>query len=188
MEAAIASTNTVVLDKVRHERLLMDIDHICQVANIPKGMITHSATEFCAPEELEWLRNFRIHQAEGKGLLLTGAHSPSVEQKMMAMTAALLRNFIDARVLSINRVIECLEEGSAPDASVLLIPNFHRKHAEGRVFQAWKIQAVYDLLLSRLAQGKINVLYVESMSDMAKEYGSAFADHLALHYKISEGD
>lgn len=174
-----------VIDKDKHARLLQDLDHICETANITKAMIYRSATEFLQPVELDWLQNFYAYRDAGENLLLVGKHTPGPDTKMMAIAAALLRNFIDARVIPLNTLISACEKGDPPDPTVLLIPNLY-VWSEGKALPAWKIQSVYDLLLQRLTMGKPVVAYVEELAPMEKSYGQVFAQHLADHYRRSE--
>lgn len=165
-----------VLSPVVHRRLVEDLDNVCITANIPKHMIHESATQYVSVVELDWVRNFRSYQQIGKGMVLTATHA---DTKMMAITAALLRNFIDARIMTISAVLE-----TDANPTVLLIPNLYIT-AMGRSMPAWQVQKVYDRLLERYAQGKPSVVYVENMSGLEKDYGPVFARHLRDHYKIT---
>lgn len=177
---------TSVIDETRHARLLEDIDHVCLVAGIPTALVKQSAVGVCSPIELEWMKNFRLHQAHARSLLLTGNHTPSAETKMMLMTAAFLRNFIDARVMSVNNVLDTIADGGKIEATVLLIPNFHVDVVAGRQFPAHRVQLLYDLLLARVAQARMNVLYVSNVQSMVTQYGQPFLDHVQNYVK-SEG-
>lgn len=171
-----------MLDPIVHERLIADIEGVCTTANVPRYMLQLSATEFCSPPELEWLKAYAANRARGRGLLLTGKMStPSPETRMMAMTAAFLRNFVDARLLPLNTLLQMVEDKVDCDPTVLFVPNLYLRQG-GKALPSWKMQIMYDLLLGRLTSGKLTALYVEDMAAMASEYGPAFRGHLNDHY------
>src|SRR5512135_3511542 len=145
-----------ILNKVDHAQLLKDIEHVCEVANIPQAYLHHSMTEVCNEAEIEWVRNFPAYRAGGLGgLCLTGTNS---EPRCMAIVAALLRNFIDARIVTLNTLIEASKTASVPDPTVLVIPNLFVSTA-GKSMTSWQIQAIYDILLHRFITNKPTVVY-----------------------------
>lgn len=176
-----------VLDKDKHQRLLMDADAVCATANIPRVMLEKSAREFCGPVEIDWLINYPARVHDGRNLLLTGSMHPGPEVRMMAIAAALLRNFIDARVVPLNTLLQAIESNTVIDPTVLLIPNLYAKGA-GRSMPAWKVQQTYDLLLQRRVSGKLSVVYVDKMKEMELEFGSVFGQHMVDHYDIATGE
>jgi hypothetical protein len=106
---------------------------------------------------------------------------------MMAMAAALLRNYIDARVITVQTLLEASEHHhEIPDPTVLLIPNLFVRQG-GKGIPSWKMSLIYDLLLSRFTAGRVTVAYVEDMNLMAADYGALMAQHLKAGYLISEG-
>lgn len=178
---------TDVLDKERHQRLLMDADSVCETANIPRTMLERSARDFCGAVELDWLINYPARVHDGRNLLLTGEQSPGPEVKMMAIAAALLRNFIDARVVPLNTLLQILESNDPFEPTVLLVPNLYVRGG-GRTLPAWKMQRAYDLLLQRRVSGRLSVVYVESMAALKSEFGLVFAQHLEDHYDVASGE
>lgn len=169
-----------VIDPIRHARLLAGIDGFAETAGIPAHFIHRSTREHLTDKEINWLREYPTHVKDGEGLLLTGIHDPDPATKMQSMTAAFLRNFIDARLMSVNTVLEILEGGKQPEGEVLLIPNLHQT-TYGKTFPAFKVQALYDLLLARLAAGKISVIYVQDLEKLEEEFGVLFAGHLKTY-------
>lgn len=166
-----------VLHPERHKRLLADVEHILATAGVQRRFLEQSMTAFCGPEEIEWVKGFHTLRDEGvPGLLLNGVPKP--DTRCQAIAAALLRNFIDARFMSLNHVLELKESGELPSPTVMLIPNLYLSSV-GKALPAWKIQILYDVLLQRSAQNKPSVVYVENLNDMAKAYGEPFADFLS---------
>ena len=171
-----------VLDAVRHARLLQDIEHVCVVANVPQKFVHTSMKNYCDATEIDYVVNFRLYRESFAGLILHGLSSP--DTRCMAIAGALVRNFIDARVIPLNSLLLAMESSVVPDPTVLVIPNLFVTQV-GRGLPAWKIQAVYDLLLNRFSANKPTVLAVESLSGLAGAYGSTFASHLENNYKVA---
>jgi hypothetical protein len=175
-----------VLSKQIHGRIWEDRENICRIANIPVTMLEQSAQGICNATEFEWLKHYPAYKRQGKGLALTGKHTPPPDTKMMHLVAALLRNHIDARVVTLQGVIDAMDRGDSLDATVLFIPNmFQRQGPKG--LHPFKMQMVYDLLLSRHAKGKLTVVYVEDLKAFGSEFGMVFQQHLEANYLISAG-
>lgn len=169
-----------ILDPQQHERLIQDMAHVCKTANVLPTYVHKSMYGICSEDEISWVQNFRTHQSQGTGLALVGVDNP--EARIMSIAGALIRNYVDARVLSVASVLSLRDANSLPDCTVLLIPNLFMR-SKGTGLPSWKIQIIYDLMLSRLTSNKPTVVYVEDMDALASEYGRLFADHLNLHYK-----
>jgi len=169
-----------VLDNVKHARLIADMNHVCTVAGIPRVYVNQSMKLYCDAQEIDFVVNFRVYRDAYAGLLLTGMENS--ESRCMAIGGALLRNFIDTRLLPLNSLLRAVEDGTVPDPTVLIIPNLFVSSV-GKSLPAWKIQAVYDLLLNRFTSNKPTVVAVESMMGLRTAYGTAFASHLSNHYK-----
>lgn len=170
---------TYALDPVRHERILMDMEHIRSVANIPLEYLQNSMVKVCTPAEVDWVRNFHTHRATKAGLVLSGV--PDSEAHCLAITGALVRNFVDARVMPLNTALQAIESNTLPDPTVMVIPNFYQK-SFGKTLPAWKVSALYDLLLSRFTSGRPTVIAVEDLASMEQGYGPFIVDHLKTHY------
>lgn len=170
---------TSVLDPVVHQRLLEREDEIVSVSGIPKAMLHLSAKEFCSPDEVDWLKNFwRLHSHGLHGVYTSEA--ARVERRFHAMAAALLRNFIDARVMP---VTDLLTEGGYTEANptVLFVPNFYVAMA-GKTLTSWQIQILHSFLLKRQAESKVTVLFVENLEKLRTDYGKAMHSHLLDYY------
>lgn len=183
-------TDTVVidsvLDKEKHQRLIQDIDHIADTANIPTAAIHRSAVGFVSSSELDWLRHFNAYRTNKAGLVIVGEPESNPEDKCVAITAALVRNFIDARFMAVNSVLTAAEDGNLPEPTVLVIPNLFVCSAGGKnALPAYKIQTVYDVLVRRMALNRPSVLYIENLDQCNLAYGGFFVRHLKQNYKFS---
>lgn len=166
---------TSILDAKFHSRLLQDLDHVCEYARVQQKFVHHSMKEWCSEKEVDWVVNFNKYREEGvAGLLLSGKSS---SDRCMAIAGALLRNFIDARVVGVNDLVG----DAVPEPTVLLVHNlFVTTH--GTSFTSWQIQTIYDVLLSRFTSNKPTVVYVDSIANMANAFGQVIAEHLEEHF------
>jgi hypothetical protein len=170
---------TSVLTPEKHRRILEDIVHVCERAGVTTELLKTSAKPWVTPELLEWLVNFPEHLERGEGFLLVGDVPHGPLRVMRAATCALLRNYIDARVVLLNTVLSD-KEGSI-DPTVLMIPNVFQKTA-GKSLPDWQVQDLYDLLLHRQSRNRPTCVYVESMAAMESAYGKLFAQNLQDNY------
>lgn len=172
-----------VLDKQVHERLILDLPHVCEVAGVPPRYVHQSMKTVCHAQEIDWVANYNQNRVEGiGGVVLTGAAS---EDRGMAITGALLRNFIDARFITLNQLIDGVSKGDVPDPSVMVIPNLFVV-TPGKGLTSWQIQSLYDVLLARYTASKPTVVYVQSMNGLADAYGKLIHDHLQNHFVIAD--
>lgn len=169
-----------VLDPTYHAQLLAAIDEVSAHAGIPRSFIYKSAKEFCTPQELEWLTKYRAHRARNSGGLCLYGVGDRITARFSALAAALVRNYIHARVVSLS---DFLDNEEAMDGTVLFIPNFYVT-AEGKPLAAWQIQVVYDHLTKRFLEGKMTVVYVENLETMQKHYGSLVADFIGSEFDL----
>ena len=169
-----------MLDQQFHARIIADCERVCAVAGIQKRYLLESMQGYCGPAEVDWVRNFKRYEAAAiPGLLITDATRPHII--CQAIAGALVRNYIDARVMSVNSVLDAYKDGENMVAPhVLLIPNMYIQ-ATGRAMPSWRVQVLYDLLLERTVHGKPNVLCAETSQGLITAYGQPFADYLSSY-------
>ena len=131
------------------------------------------------------MRTLNQHSDAGVlGLVYVGRKPASpVAQRMMALAGACLRNFINAKVMTVQEVLARLKEGNMPNPSVLFIPNFFIGKEHGGAIPAWQVAGLWGLLLDRQAEGCQTFLYVEDMDAMAAQYGDTFKDHFINYFE-----
>jgi len=171
-----------VIDEGYHAQLLAAIDEVALHAGVPKAMFFRSATEFCSPGEIAWLAGYRTHQENNSGGLCIHGKGDRISTRFSAMAAALIRNYIHARVVSLT---DFLDEEDAMDGSVLFIPNFYMV-AVGKPLTSWQIQLVFDHLTKRFLAGKMTVVFVENLQALEKQYGSLIHDFVTSELAILE--
>ena len=133
------------------------------------------------PKEIAWVKNYRKVREDFSGVIFEG--TKNTEARMSAICGALIRNFIDARFVSLNNLLS-KSDFDHEDATVLLVPNLYVLTHGGKPLTAWQIQHVYDLLLSRMTTGKQTLLYVENLESLGNDYGSVFQEHLSNNYQF----
>lgn len=171
-----------VLDPEKHMRLVQDISRIADMANIPSIYIYTSMITYCSQKEIEWVKAMRRHQDDGiTGAVFVGK-TPGLEDRMMAMAGCLIRNFVDARVYTVQGVIEKLRGNNLPECRVLLIPNFFLLKDSGGDIPSWHISSLLGMLYSRFSKGLFTIMYVQDMQRLGEAYGSAFKNHLESHF------
>jgi len=162
----------------RHQDLVLEIDVLCRIAGIRKEWVARKMSDVCSAKELEWVSNSPTHARNDiAGLVYVGVSD--VEDRMNAMCGAFLRNFIDARVVTVQQLIE---PSGGPNPTVLLCPNFFLAKGAGGDVAQWESTRLYGLLLQRFNQGRLSVLYVADMDVLGTQYGAVFQKHIERHY------
>lgn len=181
--SALPKPTTGLIDEVYHAALLRDVDSVVRGANIPPAMLYRSMVGLCSEAEIDYVKGLRRHAERGVyGLTLLGL-KPSVSplERFSAMAAACLRNYIGARVMTLQDVLEALAEHVMPTPSVLFVPNFY-VGVDGGLPSKWMIPELLGLLYARQAAGLQTVVYVQNLAAMGKAYGSGCEQHLASEH------
>lgn len=180
MSATVNTTEKpkVVLNPIIHKRIIDDMERVCETANVPAQYVRESMKGIARDDDIEWVRSFNIHRKNGNGGIVI-AGNDHIETRCMAITGTLVRNFIDARIMSLNTVVAA--PGEAVEPTVLVIPNLYLT-SFGKQLTAWQVQAVYDVLLNRLTSNKPTVVCVEDLNGLAMAYGPVFAEHIKQHF------
>ncbi|CAA2141450.1 hypothetical protein [Hyphomicrobium sp. ghe19] len=166
---------TGVLQEEHHERLVADLEGFAKDAGIlPQWIYTRLPKEISGAE-LEYLKNFRKLGGQPAGLCYVGeAKSVQIEQRMAAITGALVRNFIRARMMTLGTFVDASAGHVAADLSCVLIPNFFLTSIDAGMIAKWQLSAIYDTLVERQMHGKQTILYVKDLDLLGKEYGLGF--------------
>ena len=178
-------TTLGILDAKEHSRIIADFERVCTTAGIQGHFLYESMTKYCGPEEIEWVKKFWAYKSQGlPGMVLSGVTRP--DTRCQSIAAALVRNWVDARVIPINTLIESTQNGNHPPSpTVLLVPNLYMTVMSAKV-PAWRVQTMYDLLLERSTKGKPTVVYVEDLKGLVNVYGEPFRDFLSRFLLVTE--
>lgn len=175
--------NTEVLDPVAHAKLIADIDKISARAGIQLRFFRESMTKYCTAVEINWVKNFHQNRKEKPGLVLEGVANP--DSRCQAIGAALLRNYIDARVMPLGAILDAQKDGEMDNPTVLIIPNMFVTLGN-KAIPSWRIQGLYDLLLHRAVHNKPSVLYIENQKIMESTFGKTMNDFISGFERVSE--
>lgn len=166
-----------VLDPAVHDRLVKDLGSYAEDAGVPPEMIWTSMKEYCDSEEIEWVKGYqRVRYSLQPGFAYVGKMYPAVDLRMMAMAGAFVRNFVNARVMSLQNVLTHTRTGGIA-ASVLLIPNFYTGKSGGTL-PAWQVGLIGDLLVHRASHQLVTVVCVDSWKGLQADYGAVIYRHV----------
>lgn len=174
-----------LLNKEYHERLILDLEKLALLAGVPPHVVWSRMSAFCNEDEVEWTRGVRSSPCAGLAFVGKG-HTPSVADKMLAMTGVFLRNYTDARVMPVQDVLRLIKADDMPTCTVLLIPNFCMEKDNGGDIASWEVSSLMGLLLTRSNLGLKTILYVTNMTTLEKQYGSTMREHIEDKFAISK--
>jgi hypothetical protein len=161
-----------------HERLLMSINEVSAQSGVPVSMIHKSSVPYLTEQELDWVLN--DWPMTNSSACLSGALKCSATTKFMAMAAIFIRNYKDARVVTLGQVLA----GEVDTlATLLFIPNFYVK-GFGKPLAFHQVQTLHDFLVKRITRNRATVVYVENLDLLATDYGSQIRQHFDEHYRL----
>lgn len=166
-----------MLNKQDHQRLIDALPTIISQARVPEVFIRTSAIGNCDDSDMQFLSNYHALKMNGVGgYCKVGGKGAS--RKLNFVAGALIRNYVDARVLSLETSIA----GEGMEPTVLIVPDFCVETNDGRPITGWKVQQVYDLLVTRMSKSKPTVLYVQNMALIETNFGKSIADFIETNY------
>jgi hypothetical protein len=163
-----------LIDEQYHDQLLADIAAVVRQAGIPERYVWHSITEYCGADEVDYVSNFKKADCEIGMMYIGKVAGKPVNERMMAIAGACLRNYINAKVMTLYDVLGALKEGDMPSPTVLLIPDFF----DGSKVADWQINGLLGMLYKREQQDKKTIIYISDWKAMQKQYGEQFTSHL----------
>jgi len=167
-----------ILDPEEHGRLIQSISDVSMQARVPIHFITQSASRWCTQGELAWLTHFNHPAVAKSGLVIEGKVDPI--SSIAAMCGALIRNYVDARVVMTHELIE-VDPGNI---SVIAVPNFYQLACNAGSVAKWEAPQILEWLYSRFLMGKPCILHVENLDRLEGEYGPAIHSFLCNNYTI----
>lgn len=171
-----------LMDSDYHERLIADIQGVVKQAGIPESYVWTPMSMYCGETELDFVINLSTHVDSTEpvfGMVYLGnVEGKPINDRMMSIAGACLRNYVNAKVMTLMEVIAALKEGNMPSPTVLLIPNFFMGRSGSGKIAEWETPLLLDMLYKRQQESKQTVLYVSDLESLEVEYGHAFTDHL----------
>lgn len=162
----------------RHGRLVDDLSRIARESGIAERDITGHDYAL-TPDEITYLLGYRRASREGRcGLVYVGRHDPPVLSRCRSVAGALVRNFIEVRMMARAELVSHLmgEARVPPDACVICPDLTTEGVTTGvrRMLSSW--------VTSRALRGHQTVFGVPGMKDLADLFGEASAvlDHFTI--------
>lgn len=173
-----------VLDRDLHRTMMQEVEAYAVQAGVHTHYIWTPLSEIATQTEVDWVGRVPEMRKSGPyGVVYVGRDfSPSIEQRFMASAAACVRNFVDARVIPLHRLVDRLRQGPV-GCSVLLVPNFSVDEAEGGYLPKWMKGILLDMLYDRLLSQQVTVLGVRSMKELEASFGESFLSVIKEHYE-----
>ena len=172
-----------VLSPTSDYQLVMGIEHFSQTAGIPPHYVYRSIVDFAENGVTDWMRDYFSHKDNGIfGCCLVG--DQDVLMKMSAMIGCAIRNYIDARLMTLQEVIDFRKNGSRIGFELVAVPNFFVSKSEGGDVPKWQSSQLLSWLYERYAEGVMTILYVSSMPTLKNSYGTAFERFITDNYKV----
>jgi len=169
------------LDKEYHARLIEMLYDVSRQAHIKTEYITTSAANWCTEAEMAWLQSFHMDTLSKSGLVVVNRRNSI--NAMSAMVGALIRNYIDARVIMTHELIDM----EPREITAIAVPNFYLHSINAGSVAKWEAPMILEWLWARYSAGKKNILFVENLASMRTEYGTAISDFLHENYIILGG-
>lgn len=167
------------LAKSAHGELIRDVALYARLAGIRREWLWQPLAAHVGENELTYLTGYRRLRDRGiRGLLYVGA-SNGVNDRMQALTGALVRNFVDARVRPTSQAITRIgpiEESPPATCSVLFLPDLCV--GDGKQ-PDWFVREVVAMFMEREAAGLQTVAYTRSLEMLKKVYGDTLAELLS---------
>jgi len=165
-----------------HYRLVEDIDNICASAGVPPIYLTRSMEGTCSEDELDWFRGNPLSPFSDTSGLVYDTFTFN-EERLILLASAFLRNYINAKIMSLQEIIDVCSKGGSPSCTVLLIPNFYLSKDSGGDISSWKPSYLLGMLYSRMSKGLLTVMHCESISGMVSNYGNSFGTLINDNYR-----
>lgn len=170
-------------DPVFHERLIADIQGAVRQAGIPESFVWTAMPKYCGKTEVAYVTQMKKHMDREDpvyGLVYVGKiKGKPVNDRMMAIAGTCLRNYINAKVMTLQDVLDAMKNNEMPSPTVLLIPNFFLSKKSGGHIADWEISSLISLLYKRQQEQKQTILYVGDWGGLGSEYGPVFVEHLS---------
>lgn len=167
-----------------HERLIANLDAVVRKAGVPHNVVWTRLSAHCAKgQDYDWAVNLRS-TLDG-GLVYSLKSQVDAENRMKAIVGLSLRNYTDARIMSVQEVLRRLkEDGFEGQPTVLLIPNFSLSASDSGEVASWQVPELLGMLIDRATSGQKTIVYVSSMTVLEQQYGPTMREHLETYYAL----
>jgi hypothetical protein len=150
-----------------HRTILKDLPEICRRAGMQEKFFFEGLSEYCTdPREIEYVASYNDQVSRGVFGFVYVKRWPRVEDRMQAMAAALMRNYITVGLYSLKTLVERERKGDFPDPSVMFITS--DLAPKGITSSDYHKQLVADTLSDRRVAHKQTICRVENTEAIEK--------------------
>lgn len=172
---------TGILNYQKHWRMVQNIGMYAEQSGIPEYFIYHTSEGILESKDVEYLEKFSNHFINGiSGAVIESNHN--FIDRMYSMVGVLIRNFIDARFITLQDLIKEIKSGNSPKSKLICIPNFALDKSEGGNVATWEMSNVLSWMLNSHSQGRQVVIYVETLDYINQQYGGVLRTHIDNHF------
>lgn len=165
-----------ILDPEKHYRLIQQRHAVAQRAGLGAAHISaiwETLPPIVTRNQRQWLVNV-IYKNPSHVLFRGG--SKYVSECFRALVGALLRNEVDARLMTVEEVVQIVMEGEQLEAGVLFISDFAVEDEPRSEPVKRKITGV---VRQRINAGLPTALYASNINSVSKIYGAAFSQEVS---------
>ena len=165
-----------ILDPEHHAALIADLNGFAKSAGITPEWIDRPLGKTVKSADIkEWLVKFR--QLSKTGLIIENTSGMDSSDLASAMAGALVRNFIDANVMTQTEFTTLSKDSGQRWPSCTIVPNFYLSGVDDQI-PSWLLSYIMDGLISIHTKGRKVVLIVDDFKKMSKAYGPAMREHV----------
>lgn len=172
-----------ILDPIKHERIIGNIDKLAARSRMPQQALVTSLKGLWNKAQIEKLVKLRKMCGQGKGTGFYCIGQSDAIDKFQALCGFLLRNFMDGVMIPAHEVILKTNQEVVKDCQVLLIPDLYRE-ASGAGSAAWKadVLKLISVIDSRRMLGKVTIIHIDNMVGVKESFGEIFAKTLENNF------
>lgn len=186
-----------VLTAEKHDRFLDELEMITRRAGLmgtPEYVWKKFPADEFGPDEMVYLQKFKTMSMSGLyGMVYLGFDEVATHKRMLQVCGLLVRNQLDARIMSRSEVLSKMRYEQRVSGSAILVPNFCPsmstldKNAfiskeKSSDYAEYQREAVYDFLLKKMHEGGQVIVSAPSFKAIERAYGSAVADHIDQNF------
>lgn len=172
---------TGILNYQKHWRMVSNIEMYAEQSGIPEYFIYHTSEGILLPQDVKYLEEFSSQFIKGiSGAVFEGKEN--FIDRMYSMVGVLIRNFVDARFITLQDLIKEIKSGNSPKSKLICIPNFALDKSEGGNVATWEMSNVLSWMLNSHSQGRQVVIYVETLDYINQQYGGVLRTHIDNHF------
>lgn len=175
--------STGILTYKNHWRIVQNISMYAEQAGIPEYFIYHSCKDILHDAELQYLADFNGISDKGisGGYYESGADS--YIDRMYSMVGLMLRNYKDAKFITLQDLIFAIKANDAPKSRLVCIPNFALAKDEGGNVATWELANVLSWILNHHSRGRQVVIYAQDLDFIDQQYGGVLRGHIDNHFR-----